>query len=92
MKKYLIVASLIASCGPEVQILPPNEDQYAVCQKAIDCSVLTEDKIVECVDCIDAFIKRSHYTAKQIKASVVNAECSVVQSYAETSGIRQCIK
>jgi hypothetical protein len=92
MKKYLIVAFLIASCGPEVQILPPNEDQYAVCQKAIDCSIITDDKIEACAICIGEFAQRSRYTTKQIKASMVNAECSVVKSYSETSGIRQCIK
>ncbi len=93
VKKYFVFASLIVSCGPEIQLLPPNEDQYAVCQKAIDCSLLVEQEIRKCVSCIDDFLEDNpQYSAKQIKNSVANAECEVVKEYSETSGIRQCIK
>lgn len=90
MKKYIISMLFLLACGNETKILPPNEYQYDICKKAIECSIIEQNKIDNCVKCVDSFLQESDLDPKQIRDLMIGQQCDVVDSYAKSTNILTC--
>jgi hypothetical protein len=86
--------SCLTSSTPDSlpEILPPNEYQYDVCNKAVECSLVTEELVDKCVKCVDEFLARtSGLSPKEIRDVVFDKDCLIVEQYAKVTGIWDCV-
>jgi len=86
-----VLCLAILSCSPS-GIMLPNEYQYDICNKAVECEMMTDASLDKCVACVDAFIsEHPDFTAKMLRDTVVGDVCPVMIVYADISGIAACV-